>query len=75
MTQPLSPEEFAKQQKKARKVQKALEDAARTLQESKESLVTALLNEGVELDIIAQSTKLTKEQVLAIDEKNRGQLQ
>lgn len=59
-------ESFEKQQKKTQKVQKALQDAARTLIESKESLVTALLDSDVDIDIIAQSTKLTKEQVLAI---------
>ncbi|MBS7344749.1 MAG: hypothetical protein KIG60_03650 [Caryophanon sp.] len=73
MKEAVGKESFEKQQKKAQKVQKALQDAARTLIESKESLVTALLDSDVDIDIIAQSTKLTKEQVLAIQAKHRGQ--
>lgn len=73
MKEAVGKETFEKQQKKAQKVQKALQDAARTLIESKESLVTALLDSDVDIDIIAQSTKLTKEQVLAIQAKHRGQ--
>ena len=73
MNEQLSKEEFDKQQKKAKKVHKALQDAARTLVESKESLVTALLDSEVDINIIAQSTKLTEEQVLTIQEKHRGQ--
>lgn len=72
MTEQLPHEHFDKQQKKAKKIQKALEDAARTLMASKESIVTTLLNENVDIDIIMHATKLTEAQILEIKQKYGG---
>lgn len=60
-------------QARTQKAQQVLNDTARTLVQSKESIVTALLQHDVALDVIMHATKLTKEQVLAIKAQQKGQ--
>ena len=50
----------------AEKVEEVLRKSAASLLEAKEALILALLAEEVELDIISQATKTSKEQIIKL---------
>lgn len=50
----------------AEKVEDVLRKSAASLLEAKEALILALLAEEVELDIISQATKTSKEQIIKL---------
>ena len=50
----------------AEKVEEVLRKSADSLLEAKEAMILALLAEEVELDIISQATKTSKEQIIKL---------